>query len=145
MTLVRKLARLDKAERWLLVEAAIVVPVVRLALMILPFRFVHRAVVSTTRGARRFFASQSQTPESIAQRVAAVAARVPRASCVTQALAASLLLARYGYPATLRIGVARNDDGTLRAHAWLESDGRTLFGGPDAGFVAFPPAALSRQ
>lgn len=143
MTPFAKLARLDTAERWLLVEAAIVVPIVRLALTILPFRLVHRGIAATPVAVRR---SESQTPERIARMVAAVAARVPRASCLTQALAATLLLARHGYPATLRVGVAKNEDGTLRAHAWLESGGRTLLGGPDSGaFVHFPPVAFSRR
>jgi hypothetical protein len=78
--------------------------------------------------------------------VTAVAARVPRASCLTQALAATLLLARHGYAATLRVGVAKNEDGSLRAHAWLESGGETLLGGPDFGtFVQLPPLAFSRR
>lgn len=146
MTLVDKLARLDKAERWLLAQTAIVVPLVRAALTILPFRFVHRAIAATTARTRNSIASQSQTPERIARMVAAVAARVPRATCLTQALAAAVLLARHGHPATLRVGVAKNEDGTLRAHAWLESGGHTLLGGPDSGaFAQLPPVALSRR
>jgi hypothetical protein len=74
--------------------------------------------------------------------VRAVAARVPRASCLTQAVAASLLLRRYGHEATLRLGVARRDRG-LQAHAWVESGGRTVIGEPTAGtFQVLPtPAA----
>ena len=143
MTLLGKLARLDKNERWLLAQTAIVVPLVRVALTILPFRLVHRAIAATTTRTRH---SQSQTPERIARMVAAVAARVPRATCLTQALAAAVLLARHGHPATLRVGVAKNEDGTLRAHAWLESGGHTLLGGPDSGaFAQLPPVALSRR
>lgn len=146
MTLFGKLARLDAAERWLLAEAAIVVPGVRLALTILPFRLVHRGIVATTNRLHRSSASESRTPERVARMVAAVAARVPRASCLTQALAATLLLARHGHPSTLRVGVAKNEDGTLRAHAWLESNGHTLLGGPDSGaFAHFPPVAFSRR
>ena len=146
MTLLGKLARLDINERWLLAQTAIVVPLVRVALTILPFRLVHRAVTATTARTRNAVASQSQTPERIARMVAAVAARVPRATCLTQALAASVLLARHGHPATLRVGVAKNEDGSLRAHAWLESGGRTLLGGPDSdAFAHFPPVAFSRR
>ena len=146
MSLFGKLTRLDPAERWLLMEAAIVVPSVRVALTILPFRLVHRGIVAATRRVHRSKASESRTPERIARMVAAVAARVPRATCLTQALAASVLLARHGHPATLRVGVAKNEDGTLRAHAWLESGGRTLLGGPDSdAFAHFPPVAFSRR
>lgn len=146
MTLLRKLARLDRAERWLLIEAAITVPIVRVALTLLPFRVVHRFIAATTLRVRRSCPSELQTPERIARMVTAVAARVPRASCLTQALAATLLLARHGYAATLRVGVAKHENGSLRAHAWLESGGRTLLGGPDFGtFVQLPPLAFSRQ
>jgi hypothetical protein len=146
VTLLRKLAELDRAERWLLIEAAITVPIVRVALTLLPFRAVHRFIAATTLRVRRSRPSESHTPERVARMVAAMAARVPRASCLTQALAATLLLARHGYAATLRVGVAKNENGTLRAHAWLESGGRTLLGGPDFGtFVQLPPLAFRRQ
>jgi hypothetical protein len=147
VTLLRKLTQLDAAERRLLAEAAFVVPTVRLALTLLPFRIVHRGIAAATRRShRRSASSASQTPERIARMIAAVAARVPRASCLTQALAATLLLARDGHAATLRVGVAKNEDGSLRAHAWLESGGQTLLGGPDSGaFVHLPPLAFSRR
>lgn len=142
MTLLAKLARLDAAERWLLVQTAIVVPIVRIALTMLPFRFVHRAVAAVTPRAR----CASHAPEQITRMVAAVAARVPRATCLTQALAATVLLTRHGHPSTVRLGVAKNEDGSIRAHAWLESGGRTLLGGPESGeFTRFPPVALSRR
>lgn len=54
---------------------------------------------------------------------------VPRASCLTQALAAQLLLARSGHRSQIRIGVAKDPDGRLLAHAWLISDGRIVIGG----------------
>ncbi|HYC62942.1 MAG TPA: lasso peptide biosynthesis B2 protein [Thermoanaerobaculia bacterium] len=143
MTLFDKLARLDKAERSLLAETAIVVPLVRVVLTVLPFRLVHRVIAAIPHRAR---ASESRTPERIARMVAAVSARVPRATCLTQALAATVLLTRHGHRSTLRLGVAKKEDGTLRAHAWLESGGRTLLGGPDSGaFTQLPPVALSRR
>jgi hypothetical protein len=54
---------------------------------------------------------------------------VPRASCLTQALAAQMLLARSGHRSTIRVGVATDDRGNLLAHAWLISDGRVVIGG----------------
>ena len=146
MTLLRKLARLESAERRLLAEAAIAVPLVRLALTLLPFRLVHRRIAAAALRPRRSSPHDRMTPEQIARMVTAVAARVPRASCLTQALAATMLLARHGHAATLRIGVAKNDDGSLRAHAWLESAGRTILGGSDfSEFTQLPPVALSRR
>ena len=39
------------------------------------------------------------------------------------------MLARQGCPAAVRIGVSRDSGSLLKAHAWLESEGRILMGG----------------
>ena len=63
---------------------------------------------------------------------------MPGATCLTpQALAAQLLLARAGYPSSLRMG-ARRRDGVLEAHAWLE-DGERVVYGARGEFIALPP------
>jgi hypothetical protein len=144
LSAIAKLTRLDSSDRRLLVEAALVVPVIRVALTLLPFRLVHRGIAFATRTLHRSTPSTTKTQERITWAVTVIAARVPRASCLTQALAATLLLVRHGHAATLRLGVAKNDDGTLRAHAWLESGGRAILGEPAPGaFVPFPPVAFS--
>ena len=48
-----------------------------------------------------------------------------------QALAAQVLLARQGYPACLCIGVARDENARLRAHAWVASQSSMVIGGGD--------------
>jgi hypothetical protein len=142
VSLLRKITRLDASDRLLLVEAAFVVPVVRIALTILPFRFVHHGVAAATRVLHRPALVAPHTLNRVPWAVTTVASRVPRATCLTQALAATLLLVRHGHAATLRVGVAKNDDGTLRAHAWLESAGQAILGEPAPGaFVPFPPIA----
>jgi hypothetical protein len=56
--------------------------------------------------------------------------RIPGASCLTQALAARVLLAKCGIASQLRIGIARGEQGDFQAHAWLETaDGRAVIGG----------------
>ena len=142
MNVFHKLARLDGTERRLLAEAAIVVPFVRVALTLLPFRVVHRGIAATAQRTRRSAAA----PERVTWAVTAVAARVPGASCLTQALAATLLLVRRGHDATLRFGMAKNDDGSFRAHAWVEINGRAILGEPEPGvFAPFPPVSFSRR
>jgi hypothetical protein len=56
---------------------------------------------------------------------------VPGVACLQKALVASILLPEHGYPVTLRIGVQKTPAGELRAHAWVESSGRILIGGPN--------------
>ena len=56
---------------------------------------------------------------------------VPRATCLTQALAAQLLLSRFHYASQLCIGIARKEDGGMDAHAWIEAEGRVVIGGEE--------------
>ena len=66
---------------------------------------------------------------------------VPKATCLTKALAARVLLTRLGYPAELRLGMVREKSGRVLAHAWIESEGRVVIGGNDSPhrFALFPP------
>jgi hypothetical protein len=54
---------------------------------------------------------------------------VPAATCLTQALAAQVLLTRRGRAARLHIGVSKAEGRKLEAHAWVESQGRVVIGG----------------
>ena len=64
--------------------------------------------------------------------VVGVASRfVPKATCLAQALALHVLLQQAGYEVFLHIGVTNNEEGNLKAHAWIESQGRVLIGGSD--------------
>jgi hypothetical protein len=56
---------------------------------------------------------------------------VPNATCLPQSLAAQVLLGRHGYLTQLRIGFARDKEGRLKAHAWLEKEGEVIVGGED--------------
>ncbi|NJP38026.1 lasso peptide biosynthesis B2 protein [Alkalicoccus luteus] len=49
--------------------------------------------------------------------------------CLVQALAASNMLKRRGYPSTFYLATARNEDGNLEAHAWLRSGTIFVTGG----------------
>jgi hypothetical protein len=126
----------------LLVNAFSHLAIIRAALWVLPFRIVHRRV--SARASR--VASVDKHPiERVVWSIDVAARRIPRATCLTQAFAAALLLAANGHEPVLRVGVAKNDDGSLRAHAWVESDGRTVLGDPHSeAFVALPPLALDR-
>jgi hypothetical protein len=106
------------AEAWALLMAT------RVGLRVLRFgrvRTLARRLASP--GRRRTDAS----PEEIATAVARASRAVPRATCLVQALAGAVLLARHGHPASLRIGVAGGRPRTI-AHAWVESEGAVLVG-----------------
>jgi hypothetical protein len=66
---------------------------------------------------------------------------VPRASCLTQALASHYLCARAGHPTAIRIGVAREPDGNILAHAWLVDSTGTLTNGGTSDLSRFKQIA----
>ena len=148
---VRCLAALTREERTAAVGALVLVPLVRLALWILPSRVIIRRVREMAQAPTR--SSGRARPATITWATEAVSARVPGATCLTQAIAAQLLLRRHGHRSQLRLGVMRSPSGMLSAHAWLENDGRILIGGervdglvrlPDIAPPSMHPSELSR-
>jgi hypothetical protein len=88
------------------------------------------------------------TPESpplrdIIWAVASASRFVPGASCLTRAMVAQMMLARFGRTSRLHIGVARARDGRLEAHAWLESGGEVVIGREQ--WQRFTPLAAPRR
>jgi hypothetical protein len=93
---------------------------------LLPFGIVRRALA---RGEKRI---RQETPDAfcVAKTVWAVSVAskyVPRASCLTQALAGAWLLRRKGQHAELVIGVKKTNR-DFQAHAWVVSNGRVVIG-----------------
>jgi len=134
----RAFTRLTWAERRFLVEAALLLPAVALALRLAGFQRV-QATMSRTRGAQRA-ALDGRTPSAatIAYLVA-VASRytLGRPRCLPQALVLWSVLRRQGRAAELRIGVRKQDD-QIEAHAWVEYDG-AVFDVAGGGYKRFSP------
>ena len=125
---------LNWRERLLVVEALAIVVMVRLGLKLLPFQKL-RALVNKAGQHRVGSRNSAAAPiDRVAWTVRAVSEFVPGATCLTQALSGQVLLARRGYPTCLHIGVAKERQDELAAHAWLECDGRIVLG--DHGFLA---------
>ncbi len=144
---MNKLARfraLPRREKRLVVEVFLVVAGVRLGLSLLDFRTFCRITGSAKRRLNRIRRGSRFSVDKILWAVEVAGRHIPAASCLTQALAADLLLARSGTPVSLRIGVLKNSEGRLDAHAWLESEGRIILGNRSnlSMFSVFPPVEL---
>jgi hypothetical protein len=141
MTLFRKYRRLAATDRRLLVMSALLLGAVRLGLWLLPFQTVRRLLTSMTGATTPLHDIEQRSIERIAWAVAVASQYVPKATCLTQALATQVLLAWQGHAARLCIGVARSDIGQFQAHAWVECKGRVVIGGADAPsrFTLLPP------
>jgi hypothetical protein len=135
MSDLAKLKALDSRERRVLAAAAVLLPLIALALRL----FSLRRVAAALRKLETRRVSRPLAPACIA-RLTAVAARrgAIRASCMVRSLALRTLLARHGHAAEIRFG-ARKDEGRMLAHAWVECDGQALLEPP-----AQPYAVLSR-
>ena len=115
--------RLPPADRSLAIRAARWLIAARIALWMLPFA---RVQVLVAKAGRRTGAVGT-APGRLAWAVETTARSIPKASCLTQALAAQVMLERTGEHPELKIGVA-TDNGSFEAHAWLELHGRPLVG-----------------
>jgi hypothetical protein len=140
----RQLTTIHPGVRELLLRAALMVGTVRLALWLLPARAVMKATLrlQSPPSAARGLAAPS--PETIAWAVRVVARRIPYASCLTQALSTQALLARDGCESDLRIGVGRDPNGSVCAHAWLELQGRVIIGDDQLDRYARMPDLTSK-
>jgi hypothetical protein len=124
MEQLARFARLPRRDQSLLVAAASLIVAFRIALWVLPFRAV-RAWVQRM-GTER--ASPSRDAATIGSAVEAAARRIPFSNCLSNALAGQVLMSRSGVISHVRIGVARDADGRVTAHAWVESGGRGVIG-----------------
>jgi hypothetical protein len=147
MDLMGRFLALSASDRWLLIKAALLLEVFKVGMSMLPFRTLKRisarAARAPARGLRH--ADRGSSAESVAWAVEAASRHTPGLNtCLNQALAVQMLLARRGHPALLRIGVARGEGGRFQAHAWVESEGQVMIGGPELeGFT--PLAVLQRE
>ena len=127
--LLRRLARLSWGDLLMLTEALVCVSVIRLALWIVPFRFLRLAPSVAARHA-------GGDTDRLTWAVLAAADVVPESTCLVRALAAQRLFARHGHASNLHIGVAPSVEEGLAAHAWLEYRGAILVGGTNTEYVS---------
>ena len=127
MKYLHKFLGLPTAERWLLVNAALLLGGTRLGLKLLPFRILRRLVESLSRPTAWLPATDRFSTARIVWAVELVSRYVP-ATCLSRALSAQVLLARRGYPVVLHVGAVKEGERFL-AHAWLESEGQVVIGG----------------
>ena len=128
MKRLRSFLLLRFEDQKLLVKTWLILSAVRLALWTLPFRVLRRMVIEARPRAVGNGDTDEQAIDRIAWAVKLSSEYLPRATCLTQALTTLVLLKRGGGLGHLKIGVAKDDNGKLQAHAWVESNGRIVIG-----------------
>jgi len=129
MSRLSKFLRLSSAEKILLVRVWILLGITRLFLSIFTFTTFRKLLTSIGPFVARV---DREFSEEQLVRIVGIASRyVPKSTCLAQALTIQLLLKQSGRQASLHIGVNGAEEGRLDAHAWVVSQGRVFFGGPN--------------
>src|SRR5690349_8142491 len=99
MRRLKRFAEISWTERWLLLRAWFIVTIARASLWLLPMTAARRLAVTAT----AVLAHEVSTPQCV-WAVKVASRYVPRATCLTQALAVQSLLAQTGCDSQLEIG-----------------------------------------
>lgn len=137
MTRLKRFLAFSWAEKRFLLEVFSTVALIRLALTLFPFKRVLGWVKT------KLYEGPNHADIAAGNIIWAVVVSsrlIPQATCLTQALSAQVVLAKYGFESDLRIGVARDEQGSFEAHAWLERKGQIILGGRHdlARYAALP-------
>lgn len=129
MRRVHKFLNLSSTEQQLLIKTWILLGLIRLGVTFLPFSILRKFLYkfrSISGGDKKEF------PEDrLVWSVGVVSHYIPKATCLVQAITTQFLLQQAGHQACLHIGVTEGGKGGLKAHAWVESQGKVLIGGID--------------
>lgn len=131
MPRLERLRRMTGPEYRLLVEAAVLLPLVGASVRVAGLRRTIRRLDRPTPG-QGDAAGRAALVQSTGETVALAAAHLPlyRPTCLTRSLVLRYLLQRRGVAADLRLGVATLG-GRFAAHAWVEHDGQVINDSPD--------------
>lgn len=126
---IRKLLRTTWRERLLLLEAAGCLALARLALLAVPFRKVAPRLGRTMGESLADDPRSEQLGREIARAVQVASRYTPwDTKCLAQAIAGKAMLRWRRVPSTLYLGLAKDGEGELEAHAWLRCGSRILTG-----------------
>ena len=129
MQRLRKFLHLNKRDRQLLFSTALLLGMIKLGLWLHPSLILRRLGVGMTQTPDELHPDRDSV-NRVVWAVEVVSRYVPGGvKCLARALTTQALLSRRGYLSQLRIGVAKNEQGNLEAHAWVESQGRVVIGG----------------
>ena len=118
---------LKSGEKYLLIKTLLLLWAVRIVLWILPFSIIQKIMSKFTLISDESNSSHNISIGRLTWAVNVMSRYTPKATCLTKALTAQILLARYHYSSNIRIGVSKYE-GELEAHAWLEANGEIVLG-----------------
>lgn len=127
---LRKLFGLPWRDRVLLAEAALTLAVARLAVLVLPFRWIAPRLGETMADSPAEDQAEPELLRRIGWSVSVASHFLPWTSrCLAEAIAGKAMLQRRGLRSTLYLGLAKDGPADVEAHAWLRCGSRVLTGG----------------
>lgn len=124
-----KLIEMEPGDRLLIVNAFFLLNLIRLGLFLLPFSRLLK-VLNLYSNLRYKKVGKQLKVEQILHAVHTSNYYVlGNSKCLAKALTTQVLLRMSGYTSELKIGVAKEKEGDLQAHAWVEYQGRVIIGG----------------
>ena len=131
MNIIYSFLKLSFEDKHILIKSFFLLWIIRIMLWILPFSVIQKVI-------GKFIIVSGESHDiplkKLTWAVAVMSRYVPKATCLTRALAAQILLTGQNYRSNLKIGVSKAE-GNFEAHAWLESDNKIVLGESETEFV----------
>lgn len=128
MKRLSRFLKLPLAEKILLLEALLLVTFAAFVLRFVPFRVFRKFLSQRLASEIKNEPADWLEIKRIVRSVNFFSRFVPFTTCLTNSLAAMLLIRSKGQHSVLRIGVVKDGEKDLKAHAWLETNGRIIIG-----------------
>ena len=124
MEVLNKFISLSELEKWLLFKAVFLVLLIRFVTVMFPFNVI-KNFLSNFKSDKNLYAGNRPLADRIRWAVDAVSNKIPfTKNCLVKSISIHLLLTNYGYESTMHFGAAKDHKDRLKAHAWIESEGK---------------------
>lgn len=133
-----KLLKLPWRDKLLLLEALVLTGIIRFAILFIPFNKLARIAGKYKEESSQIISDEEKAiTRKISWIVFVVSNRTPwESKCLVRALTAQIMLSTRKVSSTLYLGVARDEEKKLIAHAWLRSGENIITGAHEmAGFT----------
>ncbi|MBD2513107.1 lasso peptide biosynthesis B2 protein [Nostoc muscorum FACHB-395] len=128
MKYLSKFIKLNSQKKQLLINTFIVLTLVRLGLWLLSFKTLYQLLLRLSNAKPKYQEKHHISIETIIWAVEVSSHYMLGVKCLARALTCQVFMSRHGYTSNLCIGVAKGQEGELKAHAWLENQGQVVIG-----------------
>ncbi len=130
-----KFVRLTSVEKLLLLEATLFMALARPAVLLFPFRRIAPMLgCEQLESPIEITTMQDMKAKQIGWAVVTMSYHTFwQSTCLVQAIAAQMMLKIRGIPGTIYMGMAKDREGTLLAHAWVRCGSKIITGAPESG------------